>query len=140
MDDKVILITGGTGSFGKKFTEIMLQDYRPKKLIIFSRHELKQHEMRQVYPDTSDTVLPNCAPRSCLCKAIPTPVFTALASVARPTRMRRQPGACGSGVSRKSSEIAVTDSRMTIILDSVALAHVESPNLTGGSTLMTYVS
>lgn len=44
--DKTILITGGTGSFGKKFTEIMLQEYHPKKLIIFSRDELKQHEMR----------------------------------------------------------------------------------------------
>jgi UDP-N-acetylglucosamine 4,6-dehydratase len=41
-----VLITGGTGSFGKKFTEIMLRDYHPKKLIIFSRDELKQHEMR----------------------------------------------------------------------------------------------
>ena len=41
-----ILITGGTGSFGKKFAEIMLRDYHPKKLIIFSRDELKQHEMR----------------------------------------------------------------------------------------------
>ncbi len=45
-DDKVVLITGGTGSFGKKFTKIMLNEYRPKKLIIFSRDELKQHEMR----------------------------------------------------------------------------------------------
>jgi UDP-N-acetylglucosamine 4,6-dehydratase len=41
-----VLITGGTGSFGKKFTEVMLQEYHPKKLIIFSRDELKQHEMR----------------------------------------------------------------------------------------------
>jgi UDP-N-acetylglucosamine 4,6-dehydratase len=41
-----ILITGGTGSFGKKFTEIMLHEFHPKKLIIFSRDELKQHEMR----------------------------------------------------------------------------------------------
>jgi UDP-N-acetylglucosamine 4,6-dehydratase len=47
-----VLITGGTGSFGKKFTEIMLRDYHPKKLIVFSRDELKQHEMRQVYPTT----------------------------------------------------------------------------------------
>ena len=46
MDNKVILVTGGTGSFGKKFTEIMLREYHPKKLIIFSRDELKQHEMR----------------------------------------------------------------------------------------------
>ncbi len=43
---QVVLITGGTGSFGKKFTEIMLKDYQPKKLIIFSRDELKQYEMR----------------------------------------------------------------------------------------------
>lgn len=43
---QVVLVTGGTGSFGKKFTEIMLRDYHPKKLIIFSRDELKQHEMR----------------------------------------------------------------------------------------------
>lgn len=41
-----VLITGGTGSFGKKFIEIMLRDYKPKKLIIYSRDELKQHEMR----------------------------------------------------------------------------------------------
>ncbi|MCB8980451.1 MAG: UDP-N-acetylglucosamine 4,6-dehydratase (inverting) [Ardenticatenaceae bacterium] len=44
--DKTTLITGGTGSFGKKFVEVMLAEYKPKKLIIFSRDELKQHEMR----------------------------------------------------------------------------------------------
>lgn len=43
-----ILITGGTGSFGKKFTEILLREYHPQKLIIFSRDELKQHEMQTV--------------------------------------------------------------------------------------------
>jgi UDP-N-acetylglucosamine 4,6-dehydratase/5-epimerase len=41
-----VLITGGSGSFGKKFTEIMLRDFHPRRLIIFSRDELKQHEMR----------------------------------------------------------------------------------------------
>jgi UDP-N-acetylglucosamine 4,6-dehydratase len=41
-----VLVTGGTGSFGKKFVEIMLRDFHPKKLIIFSRDELKQHEMK----------------------------------------------------------------------------------------------
>ena len=51
---QAVLITGGTGSFGKKFTEIMLQKYQPRKLIIFSRDELKQHEMRQVYPHNGD--------------------------------------------------------------------------------------
>ena len=44
--EQVVLVTGGTGSFGKKFTRIMLDEYHPKKLIIFSRGELKQHEMR----------------------------------------------------------------------------------------------
>lgn len=46
-----ILVTGGTGSFGKKLTEIMFREHHPKKLIIFSRDELKQHEMRQTYND-----------------------------------------------------------------------------------------
>src|SRR5579883_1784248 len=41
-----ILVTGGTGSFGKKFAEILLRECAPQKLIIFSRGELKQHEMR----------------------------------------------------------------------------------------------
>ncbi len=45
-NDKVVLVTGGTGSFGKKFVEIMLDEYRPEKVIVFSRDELKQHEMR----------------------------------------------------------------------------------------------
>ena len=49
--DLTVLITGGTGSFGKKFTEIMLQEYHPRKLIIFSRDELKQLEMRQVFSE-----------------------------------------------------------------------------------------
>ena len=49
LNDKTILITGGTGSFGKKCTEIILKKYRPNKLIIFSRDELKQFEMAQVF-------------------------------------------------------------------------------------------
>ena len=44
--NKSVLITGGTGSFGKKFTKILLAEKNPKKIIIFSRDELKQHEMR----------------------------------------------------------------------------------------------
>ncbi len=46
---KNILITGGTGSFGKKFTEILLKNYKPNKIIIYSRDELKQYEMSQEY-------------------------------------------------------------------------------------------
>src|ERR1700746_3337505 len=46
--EQVVLVTGGTGSFGRKFVEIMLRDYHPKKLIIFSRDEVKQHEMRSL--------------------------------------------------------------------------------------------
>ncbi len=51
LNDKTILITGGTGSFGKKCTEVILKRYKPKKIIIFSRDELKQFEMAQVFPD-----------------------------------------------------------------------------------------
>lgn len=51
LNDKNILITGGTGSFGKKATEIILKKYKPKRLIIFSRDELKQFEMAQVFSD-----------------------------------------------------------------------------------------
>lgn len=45
-NDQNILITGGTGSFGRKFVEIMLKEYHPKRLVILSRDELKQHEMQ----------------------------------------------------------------------------------------------
>src|SRR5215475_6148033 len=44
--EQVVLVTGGTGSFGKKFVELMLREFHPLKLIVFSRDELKQHEMR----------------------------------------------------------------------------------------------
>ena len=52
-DNKTILITGGTGSFGKKFIEIVLKKYSPKRIIVFSRDELKQHEMRMKWSDDS---------------------------------------------------------------------------------------
>ncbi|MFA5906168.1 MAG: polysaccharide biosynthesis protein, partial [Desulfobacula sp.] len=47
LNGKKILITGGTGSFGKKFIQMVLERYKPEKLIIFSRDELKQFEMQQ---------------------------------------------------------------------------------------------
>ncbi len=51
LNNKTILITGGTGSFGKKFVEKVLLKYKKlKKLIIYSRDELKQYEMQQLYP------------------------------------------------------------------------------------------
>jgi len=52
-DDKTILITGGTGSFGKQFVRTLLSRYKPKKIIIYSRDELKQFEMAQKYNDKS---------------------------------------------------------------------------------------
>lgn len=48
---KSILVTGGTGSFGKKFTEIVLKKYTPRKLIIFSRDEYKQNEMAKIFSE-----------------------------------------------------------------------------------------
>jgi len=50
-NNKNILITGGTGSFGKKYTQIILEKYRPNKIIIYSRDELKQYEMAQEFSD-----------------------------------------------------------------------------------------
>jgi len=44
--NKVVLVTGGTGSFGKKMVRILLDEYKPAKVIVYSRDELKQHEMR----------------------------------------------------------------------------------------------
>ena len=44
--EQIVLITGGTGSFGKQFVEVMVNEYKPAKLIIYSRDELKQHEMQ----------------------------------------------------------------------------------------------
>ena len=52
LNNKIILITGGTGSFGKKATEIILKNYKPKKLIIFSRDELKQFDMAQQFKES----------------------------------------------------------------------------------------
>jgi len=48
-DNKVILITGGTGSFGKLYVKTLLERFKPRKIIIYSRDELKQFEMQQVY-------------------------------------------------------------------------------------------
>ena len=50
LNDKIVLITGGTGSFGHKFVETVIEEFAPRKLIIFSRDELKQYEMAQKFP------------------------------------------------------------------------------------------
>jgi len=50
LNDRTVLVTGGTGSFGKHFVRSVIAKYKPKKLIIFSRDELKQYEMAQVFP------------------------------------------------------------------------------------------
>lgn len=50
-DGSTILITGGTGSFGKQFVKTLLTRYKPKKIIVFSRDELKQFEMQQTFND-----------------------------------------------------------------------------------------
>lgn len=52
LNDKVIFITGGTGSFGHQFVQTVIDQYKPRKLIIFSRDELKQYEMAQKFPDS----------------------------------------------------------------------------------------
>ena len=47
---KNILVTGGTGSFGYQFVDNIVKNYKPNKLIIFSRDEFKQHEMQAIFP------------------------------------------------------------------------------------------
>ena len=54
LNDKVILITGGTGSFGKKFLEMIFAKYTPKKVIIYSRDEYKQSGMQTEYKNKLD--------------------------------------------------------------------------------------
>jgi len=51
INDKVIFITGGTGTFGNNLTEILLNNYKPKKIIIFSRDEFKQFNMKKKFPE-----------------------------------------------------------------------------------------
>ena len=51
-DGKSVLITGGTGSFGKRFVETLLKRHRPRRVIVYSRDELKQFEMAQVFNDS----------------------------------------------------------------------------------------
>lgn len=54
LNNKTVLITGGTGSFGKKFTERILKKYKPKKIIIYSRDEYKQYVMRKQFAKFDD--------------------------------------------------------------------------------------
>jgi UDP-N-acetylglucosamine 4,6-dehydratase (inverting) len=51
LDNKTILVTGGTGSFGQKFTEVVFKKYKPKKIIIFSRDEFKQTQMAEKFDE-----------------------------------------------------------------------------------------
>jgi UDP-N-acetylglucosamine 4,6-dehydratase/5-epimerase len=51
LNNKVVMVTGGTGSFGKQFVETVLREGTPRKLIIFSRDELKQYDMRQMFSE-----------------------------------------------------------------------------------------
>ena len=51
LNDKAILITGGTGSFGKAFTKYVLENYNPKKIIIYSRDEFKQYMMQNEFKE-----------------------------------------------------------------------------------------
>jgi len=51
LNGKTILITGGTGSFGKAFTRKVLTEYKPRKVIIYSRDEYKQYTMRKKFAE-----------------------------------------------------------------------------------------
>ncbi len=51
LDGKSVLITGGTGSFGRAFSRVVLDHFKPARLIVFSRDEMKQYEMAQELDD-----------------------------------------------------------------------------------------
>jgi len=57
LNNKTVLITGGTGSFGVQLTRTIVNLFQPRKLIIFSRDELKQFEMRSEFPDTPGSTI-----------------------------------------------------------------------------------
>src|SRR6188508_3111343 len=57
LDGKSILVTGGTGSFGQRFVEHALTNCQPKRLVVFSRDELKQFEMAQNFPESKYSCL-----------------------------------------------------------------------------------
>src|SRR5580658_5228192 len=50
LNDRSVLVTGGTGSFGKHFVQTGIDRYKPRRLVVFSRDELKQYEMQQLFP------------------------------------------------------------------------------------------
>jgi UDP-N-acetylglucosamine 4,6-dehydratase len=50
LNEKAVMVTGGTGSFGKHFVKLVIERYKPRRLVIFSRDELKQYEMQQLFP------------------------------------------------------------------------------------------
>lgn len=57
LENKSILVTGGTGSFGKSFIKTVLKKYKPKKIIVYSRDELKQSEMQEEFPDYGKSLM-----------------------------------------------------------------------------------
>jgi len=73
LNGKVILITGGTGSFGRKFTEIILKRFRPRKIIIYSRDEYKQYEMQRQFTEYKDILrffIGDVRDKARLCRAL----------------------------------------------------------------------
>lgn len=57
INNKIILITGGTGSFGKKFIELVKKNYKPRKIIVFSRDEQKQFNLQKKHPGGLNSVM-----------------------------------------------------------------------------------
>jgi UDP-N-acetylglucosamine 4,6-dehydratase len=57
LSDKAVLVTGGTGSFGRHFVKTVLAQHRPKRLIVFSRDEAKQHDMAQDFTEEERKIL-----------------------------------------------------------------------------------
>jgi UDP-N-acetylglucosamine 4,6-dehydratase (inverting) len=72
LNNSNILVTGGTGSFGKAFVAMTLEKYKPKRLVVYSRDEMKQWEMAKLYPEDQrvEFVIGDVRDRDRLCRAL----------------------------------------------------------------------
>jgi UDP-N-acetylglucosamine 4,6-dehydratase/5-epimerase len=85
-----VLVTGGTGSFGQKFSEVMLRDFRPRKLIVLSRDDLKQHEMRARFAEAGESACGTSSAPSATASGSTVPFTASTSSCTRPRSSKFQ--------------------------------------------------
>ena len=103
LKDLNILVTGGTGSFGKEFLHTVLTQHSPRRVVIFSRDELKQYEMRQIWGDDDRRVIHARVVRRIL-------VSTIVTIVGDRRRIHDQVKSCRQGAVHGDGELHVSGS------------------------------